>query len=98
MIQKIKKLEKNNGSTRFGWRIKKRQLPLLTEPNQKEVIKSKNEVKSRNKNNQCCQKALTTRKGFKIKDSPRMTKLSINRSTEVATDIYSRKYPIIWVQ
>lgn len=29
---------------------------------------------------------------------PEMTKLSINRSTEVATDIYSRKYPIIWVQ
>ena len=29
---------------------------------------------------------------------PEMTKLNINRSTNVATDIYSRKYPIIWLQ
>lgn len=28
---------------------------------------------------------------------PAMTTLKINRSTEVATDTYSRKYPIIWV-
>ena len=71
---------KNTKSIELNEESKKEegQLPLLTEPNQKEVIKSKNEVKSRNKNNQCCQKALTTRKGFRIKDSPRMTKLSIN--------------------
>lgn len=35
-------------------------------------------IKSRNQNNQCCNKSLTTRKGFKIKDSPRVTKLSLN--------------------
>ena len=28
---------------------------------------------------------------------PEMTQLSINRSTDVASDVYSRKYPIIWV-
>jgi hypothetical protein len=28
---------------------------------------------------------------------PEMTELTINRSTEIATDIYSRKYPIIWI-
>lgn len=57
---------------------KEEKLPSITEPNQTKICKQKNAIHSRNKPNQQCNKALTTRKGFSIVTSPRLTKLSLN--------------------